>query len=130
MASTDHKVAPGHYSGHNPIPNVKKFVEGLDKEKKERDKRIDEAAKSGKAGTDVRDHVEDKPKGKAGTRKTVTDPVTGREVEIEDVNADFMKAVDDPQASQITQLLGVCQFNKTIAVRSQCKSRQAYNCKD
>lgn len=99
------KAPGGHYSGHNPIPTVKQFVENLDRDKKERDKRIDaanQAHKSGTAGSDVKDHVEDKPKGKPGTRKKVTDPVTGREVEIEDVNADFMKAVDNPQVCAIS----------------------------
>ena len=94
----------GHYSGHNPIPTVKQFVQNLDRDKAERDRQIDVAAKQGKAGTagkDVQDHVEAKPKGKAGTRKVVTDPVTGNQVEIEDVNADFMKAVDNPQVCQL-----------------------------
>lgn len=92
--------AKGHYSGHNPIPTVKQFVENLDRDKAERDRRIDEAAKAkkiGTAGADVQDHVEDKPKAKPGSRKVVTDPVTGNQVEIEDVNADFMKAVENPQ---------------------------------
>lgn len=35
--------------------------------------------------------------GKEGTRKTVHDPTTGKEVQIEDVDASFMKAALDPQ---------------------------------
>lgn len=35
--------------------------------------------------------------GKAGTLKTVHDPTTQKEVQIEDVDADFMKAVKNPQ---------------------------------
>ena len=35
--------------------------------------------------------------GEAGTRKTVTDPTTGKKVTIEDVNKNFMKSVQDPQ---------------------------------
>ena len=109
-ASEPQKSPAGHYSGHNPVPNIKKFVESLDKEKKQRDKNIEEetAAKRARggptAGSDVRDHVEDKPKGVAGSRKKVTDPVTGREVEIEDVNANFMKAVEDPQVCMVKGL--------------------------
>jgi hypothetical protein len=34
-----------------------------------------------------------------GTRKAATDPTTGKEVEIEDVNKDFMRAVEDPKVS-------------------------------
>ncbi|KAF4630399.1 hypothetical protein G7Y89_g7748 [Cudoniella acicularis] len=97
--SNDHKKGPGnHYSGTNPIPNIQKFVASLDADKKEKDKHIDEQAKLKSQAGDVKDHVEE-PMGRAGTRKWVTDPTTGKEVQIEDVNADFMKAVDDPQLS-------------------------------
>jgi hypothetical protein len=91
----------GHYSGKNPIPNVKKFIESLDKEKKERDAKIDADSKARKdvGGSDVMDHTEGQPVGVKGTQKTVTDPTTGGQVQIEDVNADFMKAVDEPMLS-------------------------------
>lgn len=97
------KKAPGgHYSGTNPIPNIQKFVENLDRDKKDRDRKIDEDAKARKAQGlpkegEVQDHKNQATKGVPGSRKTVTDPVTGREVQIEDVDADFMKAVDRPQ---------------------------------
>ena len=46
MASEDQKTVPGgHYSGANPIPNIQKFVESLDADKKERDRRINEGLK-------------------------------------------------------------------------------------
>lgn len=35
--------------------------------------------------------------GKEGTRRTVHDPTTQKEVEIEDVDTDFLKAVEDPK---------------------------------
>lgn len=35
--------------------------------------------------------------GKEGTRKTVHDPTTQKEVQIEDVDANFMDAVENPQ---------------------------------
>lgn len=101
--SNDHKKGPGgHYSGSNPIPNIQRFIENLDSDKKERDARIEAQHKSlaaqGKAGDDVKPHQQDgQPTGVEGTRKTVTDPTTGKEVQIENVNADFMKAVNDPQ---------------------------------
>lgn len=101
MSTKEHKTSPAHhYSGANPIPNIKQFVENLDKDKRERDKRIDEEAQArGATGdnSEARDHKQGQSVGVAGSRKKVTDPVTGREVEIENVNADFMKAVDDPQ---------------------------------
>jgi hypothetical protein len=97
--SNQHKKGPGgHYSGNNPIPNIQKFVESLDKDKKQRDSQIEEQlkAKQGQRG-DAQDHKDGQPTGTPGTRKTVTDPTTGKEVQIEDVNADFMKAVENPQ---------------------------------
>ncbi|KAH6682963.1 hypothetical protein B0J14DRAFT_574726 [Halenospora varia] len=99
MSYNDHKKGPGgHYSGNNPIPNIQKFVESLDKEKTERDRKIDEARAQGKSN-DVTDHVQGQFSRVRGTRKTVTDPTTGNQVQIEDVNADFMKAVGNPQLS-------------------------------
>jgi hypothetical protein len=100
--SNYHKKGPGgHYSGTNPIPNIQRFVESLDKDKRGRDAKVEEQMKAraaqGKDGGDAVDHKSGQPIGVKGTRKTVTDPITGREVEIEDVNADFMKSVDNPQ---------------------------------
>jgi len=93
--SNDHKKGPGgHYSGANPIPNIQRFVESLDADKKTRDAKINEGTN---ASTDVQDHKQGKSVGIKGTRKTVTDPTTGKEVEIEDVNKDFMRAVEDPK---------------------------------
>lgn len=107
MASRDHQEqhVPGHYSGQNKIPDIKTFVRNLDKEKRDRDKGLDERRKAEQqrqshGGNEVKPH---KPgsaiAGKEGTRKTVTDPTTGNQVQIEDVDADFMKAVEDPQLS-------------------------------
>jgi len=106
MASPQPKKAPGgHYSGSNPIPNIQKFVQSLDKDKKERDAKIEADLKKAKAGgqpiggSEAVDHIQDSKTGSSGTKKNVTDPVTGREVEIEDVNEDFMKSVDNPMLS-------------------------------
>ncbi|XMA13307.1 hypothetical protein WAI453_006098 [Rhynchosporium graminicola] len=94
MSSNDQKVGPGsHYSGTNPIPNIQQFLESLDIDKKERDKKIDEGLISG----EVKDHSASEP-GVSGTRKSVTDPTTGRHVEIEDVDKEFMRAVEKPQS--------------------------------
>ncbi|TVY13257.1 Meiotically up-regulated gene 190 protein [Lachnellula arida] len=99
--SNDHKKGPGgHYSATNPIPNIQRFVESLDKDKKGRDAKLDEQMRSKQPNSsEARDHNQSKPKGDAGSRKFVTDPTTGKEVEIEDVNAEFMKAADNPQLS-------------------------------
>lgn len=98
------QYAPGgHYSGHNPIPTVKQFVENLDRDKKTRDKQLDQAAaqekqqqklaKSGKADVQPHETIERQVK---GTEKTVTDPTTGNQVVIADVSKEMMKEVDDP----------------------------------
>lgn len=99
--SNEHKKGPGgHYSGANPIPNIQRFIHSLDVDKKERDAKIQAQMDAGKGPQNgVRDHKPGQPAGVVGTRKSVTDPTTGRQVEIEDVNADFMKAADDPQVS-------------------------------
>ncbi len=84
------------YSGTNPIPNIQKFVESLDKDKRERDRQIDEQNKlyEQQHHGSVKPH-KNAPKPTGG--KTVTDPTTGKQVVIEDVGKDFMKAVRDPQ---------------------------------
>ena len=107
MASRDHQEqhVPGHYSGQNKIPDIKTFVRNLDKEKRDRDKGLDERRKAEQqnkshGGSEVKPHTPGSAiAGKEGTRKTVTDPTTGNQVQIEDVDANFMKAVEDPQLS-------------------------------
>ena len=94
MSDQQQRAPGGHYSGANPIPTIQKFIENLDRDKKERDKKIDElkhdqtqgAPKPHKASTE----------GKPGTRTKVTDPTTGNEVEIEDINLDALQATQNP----------------------------------
>ena len=98
MAEQQHRAPGGHYSGANPIPTIQKFVESLDKDKKDRDIRIEEerSRKSQQPQAEVTPHKATDA-AKSGTRQTVTDPTTGHEVVIEDVNKDFMKASEDPK---------------------------------
>lgn len=96
------KMGPGgHYSGTNPIPNIQRFVESLDADKKQRDAAIEQQSKA-RQKEKVEDHKTGQPTGVSGTRRTATDPVTGKEVEIEDVNADVMKAVENPQVGPLS----------------------------
>ncbi len=99
MAEVQEQVAPGgHYSGTNRIPNIQQFVERLDKDKKERDAQIDrdlQAANKGSA--EARDHALSVQAKGSKNRRTVRDPVTGRDVEIEDMDSSLMKAAKDPQ---------------------------------
>jgi hypothetical protein len=111
MASQQH--APGgHYSGHNPIPTVKQFIENLDKDKAERDRQIDQqsaAQKQGQkpgalatsTGRDVNTANGAQPhkmqkRSVEGTEKTVTDPTTGNQVTISDVDKTMMDEVENP----------------------------------
>lgn len=95
MAQQQQHAPGGHYSGANPVPTVKKFIESLDKDKSERDRKIDEkAANNGEAVP----HKATKT-GVAGTQKVVTDPTTGREVTIEDVDKSMINQVENPTLS-------------------------------
>lgn len=96
---TQHKPG-GHYSGKNPVPTVKKFIENLDRDKAERDRKIDDENRTRqKEQLSTTDAVPHKPqkKGIEGTQKTVTDPTTGKEVVIEDVSKSMMDQVENPQ---------------------------------
>ena len=102
------KHAPGgYYSGKNKIPDIKTFVQSLDKDKRDRDAQLAEQQKQETLGGGSEAHPHQATKaGKAGTLKTVTDPTTGKEVQIEDVDQNFMKAVEDPQLSVPNANLG------------------------
>ena len=102
MADQQQRGPGGHYSGANPIPTIQKFVESLDKDKQDRDKRVEEEHRRKLQQQQQQPQSDATPHkatdvAKSGTRKTVTDPTTGHEVVIEDVNKDFMKASEDPK---------------------------------
>lgn len=93
-------VGPQHYSGRNRIPNIQEFVAQLDKEKKERDAVIDDDLKHNKHSNDAQPHQPDQSRfHKKKKTKTVRDPVTGKDVEIEDAKTDYKEAVENPQVS-------------------------------
>lgn len=101
MAEQQQQHAPGgHYSGRNPVPTVKKFIENLDRDKAERDRKLDEqqaaAAKANGNGDGEAIPHRSQKMGISGTAKTVTDPTTGREVVIEDVSKAMMSQVKNP----------------------------------
>ncbi|KAK4934054.1 hypothetical protein LTR28_010948, partial [Elasticomyces elasticus] len=109
MSSQQQQSGPGgHYSGTNRIPNIKEFVERLDRDKSERDRRIDEQRKAALQAGDRGDAVPHIPThaGVEGTKKTVTDPTTGRQVMIEDVNKDMVKNSQNPMLSVPNANLG------------------------
>jgi len=105
MADQQQHAPGGHYSGRNKIPTVNQFIEKLDRDKKDRDRQIDEQNKaraSGKPEVTAHQNLAH-PK---ENQKTVTDPTTGKEVIIEDVNEEMVKAAKDPQLSVPNANLG------------------------
>lgn len=107
------------------MPDIKTFVASLDRNKRERDEKLDSLPKLeqqqgqlGQHGTsDATPHKETRA-GKPGTLKTVTDPTTQNKVQIEDVNQDFMKAAENPQLSVPNANLGKETPIKTDAHQS------------
>lgn len=87
------------WSGTNRIPNIKEFVGNLDKNKAQRDQEIDQHNASASQQTEVVAHKNEK---KATGGKTVTDPVTGKPVVVEDVGKEYMKNADNPMVSALS----------------------------
>ncbi|KAK4122607.1 hypothetical protein N657DRAFT_575524 [Parathielavia appendiculata] len=96
--SADHKTYPPgqEYSGRNRVPNIQEFVESLDRDKKERDARIDAQLQSNNQHGEPRDHALPQQRKPGKNRRTVRDPVTGKDVEIEDIDDHHMKAAEEP----------------------------------
>lgn len=122
MSQQQQHAPGGYYSGKNKIPDIKTFVQNLDKDKKDRDAKVEESRKlqnqAGGSGTsDAQPHQETKA-GKPGTMKTVHDPTTGNEVQIEDVDKDFLAAVEDPKLSVPNANLGKNTTVKTDSSQS------------
>lgn len=124
MAEQQQHKPGGYYSGKNKIPDIKTFVQNLDKDKRERDQKLDDASKTGQGRGEAKPHQVSKA-GKEGTRRTVRDPTTQKEVQIEDVDASFMKAVEDPQLSVPNVNLGKDATVKTDS--SQANPEYGHN---
>lgn len=94
----EQRAPGGHYSGHNPIPNIQQFINSLDSDKRERDKQIDEEAKRRREAQKRGEAVPHQPQSGSvkGTEKRVTDPTTGKEVVIADVNDKMLSQVENP----------------------------------
>lgn len=121
-APESHRVGE-HWSGANPIPTISHFMEHIDAEKKERDRRIDEEnrakkerAAREKAQATSREQPEqagqrDQKEGDAVAHKprevsqakmrTVTDPTTGKDIGVEDLDETSMEPVKNPMVCGI-----------------------------
>lgn len=123
MSAGQEQHAPGgHYSGRNRIPNIQEFVASLDRDKKTRDAQIDASANPNASNNGVPDH---KPEPIRKQGRIVTDPVTGNNVEIADVDADFMKAANENTVSSIFSLeFGVRKEFQLSQTLDLCAQRQ------
>lgn len=97
-------MPPGqHYSGSNRIPNIKQFMERLDKDKSQRDAKIDAEASGAhtqnkNAQGEVREHQNGQRK-QGNNRRVVRDPITGKDVEIDDIDDSMLESTRDPHVS-------------------------------
>ncbi|KAJ5595279.1 uncharacterized protein N7459_001487 [Penicillium hispanicum] len=116
-----HRVGE-HWSGANPVPTVQKFIEHLDHEKKDRDRRIDQEKKRTDEINQQKKLDRTKGEGQEGKNgdvmthqarevsqakmRTVTDPTTGKEIGVEDQDETSMEAVKDPRLNVPNANLG------------------------
>lgn len=119
--------AGGHYSGANPVPNIKQFIERLDAGKRDRDQKAEtpqtqENSQPSKAPAHPSPAQELKA---AKGQSKVTDPVTGKEVVIENAHKDMVKEVDNPTLVVPNANLGKPTTAKTDA--SQSGQEYQYN---
>lgn len=139
MADQETVVPAGqNYSGSNRIPNIKQFMERLDKDKKDRDAKIDSATTAPPTATrrkktdgEAKEHQEGRRRG--NNRRTVKDPVTGRDVEIDDMDDSILKEVEDPQVRPIPFSDSESQDRRLTvppAVRTQRQLGQGNNHQD
>jgi hypothetical protein len=101
----------------------------LDDNKRERDRQIDEADKTEKQER-PQENADAVPPGathpqRSKKRREVTDPTTGRDVEIDDVDKDFLKAVKDPQVVDVPSIKEYELISRE-ALRTKCESQQTY----
>ena len=128
-----------HWSGANPVPTVQKFIENLDHEKKERDRRIDEENKQkqlkakqkqwedtrGKQHhVDQSDVVAHKAREVSKAKmRNVTDPTTGKEIGVEDQDESSMEAVKNPMVCHLFNHLSQGHsLTKLVVDCTQCQS--------
>ena len=98
MNEDEHVVPSGqHYSGRNRIPNIQQFMQQLDKEKKQRDEKIDAQLQRNKEHGEDAEHQPSHEQPSRKDARWVRDPVTGKDVQIRDAKLDFEEAAENPQ---------------------------------
>ncbi len=134
---SEQRVYPSgqHYSGRNRIPNIKQFMESLDREKKQRDAQIDVLQENKKSG-EVSDHLQGGQRGK--NHREVRDPVTGQDVQIADIDSSYAQGRQEPHGTYTVPsrpvLLGslgqqAYKVNHLVDC-AQRQPRQGHNCQN
>lgn len=103
--SQQHRVGE-HWSAANPVPTIQKFMQNLETEKEERkaheeevnrreqEARLQREARGEKIEDETTAHKNREiPKGKT---RMVTDPTTGKDIEVEDLDEESMEVVKNP----------------------------------
>ncbi|KAL4990581.1 hypothetical protein BDW68DRAFT_154012 [Aspergillus falconensis] len=94
---TQHRVGE-HWSGNNPVPTIGRFIERLQADQQDREAHQKLSASRRQDEQKDENAVPHRPQkvGKGRTRE-VTDPTTGREIEVEDLDESAMEPVKDPK---------------------------------
>lgn len=100
-----HRVGE-HWSAANPVPTIQKFMQHLDTEKREREAHEVEITRKQEDQRREKEALGEKPEDETAAHKNreipkgktrmVTDPITGRDIEVEDQDEDSMEPVKNP----------------------------------
>ncbi|KAI2926866.1 hypothetical protein CBS63078_2168 [Aspergillus niger] len=91
-----HRVGE-HWSGANPVPTIDKFLQRLEVDKQERKAHEEALAAKRREREEQGEEMAHKPRKTTGKTRMVTDPTTGKDIEVEDLDEDAMEAVKDPK---------------------------------
>ncbi|KAB8239364.1 C2 domain protein [Aspergillus alliaceus] len=97
--SPKHHRVGEHYGTHNPVPTIQRFLEHMERDKQDRkahEEAVTAREKEEEARGEASPHKPRKRPGKGKTRM-VTDPTTGRDIEVEDQDSDSMEVVKNPK---------------------------------
>ncbi|RAH71540.1 C2 domain protein [Aspergillus aculeatinus CBS 121060] len=86
-----------HWSGGNPVPTISHFMDRLEHDKQERKAHEETLAARKREREAQNQEMPHKPRETTGKTRMVTDPTTGKEIEVEDLDEDSMDAVKDPK---------------------------------
>ncbi|KAL4882080.1 hypothetical protein BJY04DRAFT_53207 [Aspergillus karnatakaensis] len=97
QSPTQHRVGE-HWSGNNPVPTIGRFIERLQADQKEREEHEKVMASKRQERENAEGATPHRPRkvGQGRTRE-VTDPITGRDIEVEDLDENAMEPVKDPK---------------------------------